>query len=293
MTVFVLLILVACSGSGDQRDNDPRLHVVATTVQIGALAKEVGGVNISLVTLLKPGVDPHSFEPTPSDLKSIKSADVILANGLGLDDFLESALKGAGGGKQIVIVSEGVTVRRKEGQAEPDPHIWQNPISVKRMAENVAEAFAARDATNGTLYRERAVAYSAILDETDRQIVAIIDSIPAANRKMVTDHDAFGYFIERYGLAFVGAVIPGVSTQGEPSAKEIAALTDLIKREGVRAIFAEGTVDPKVAREIAKDTGVKIVGDLYGDSLGAPGSGAETVHGMLLANAKKIAEALK
>ena len=293
MLVFVSFLATGCGGQETRDQADARLHVVATTVQIGALAREVGGENISLFTLLEPGVDPHDFEPTPSDLKRIKNADVILAHGLGLDDFLEKAIKGAGGGRPIVIVTEGLTLRQTAGETDPDPHVWQNPLNVQRMAHNIARSLSARDPGNRAAYERRATDYAIVLDQTDREIAVIINAIPTANRKMVTDHDAFGYFIERYGLTFVGAVIPGTTTQGEPSAKEIAALTDLIRKEGVRAIFAEGTVDPKVAREISKDTGVMIIGDLYGDSLGAPGSGAETVHGMLLANAKKIAEALK
>ena len=293
MLALMSISATACGSSENRDGNDGRLRVVATSVQIGALAKEVGGENISLVTLLEVGRDPHDFEPTPSDLKSIKNADVILVNGLGFDDFLDAAIKGAGGERPIVIVTDGITVRRQDGETEPDPHVWQNPVNVQQMVRNIADALATRDPENRSGYEQRAAAYTTVLEETDREIAAIISTIPAANRKMVTDHDAFGYFIERYGLTFLGAVIPGTTTQEEPSAKEIAALTDLIRKEGVRAIFAEETVDSKVAREIAKDTGAKIIDDLFGDSLGIPGSGAETVHGMLLANAKKIADALK
>jgi ABC-type Zn uptake system ZnuABC Zn-binding protein ZnuA len=143
------------------------------------------------------------------------------------------------------------------------------------------------------MYDGNALAYKAKLDSTKAQVQSIIDSIPAENRKLVTNHDAFGYFADAFGLEVVGAVIPSVSTNAEASAKDTAELLDTIRREHVKAIFAESSVNPKLARSLAQDAGVTIVDDLYGDSLGQPGSGADTVDGMLLANARKIAEALR
>jgi ABC-type Zn uptake system ZnuABC Zn-binding protein ZnuA len=171
--------------------------------------------------------------------------------------------------------------------------VWHDIENDKLMLAAIADALAASDPGHAQAYRANAAAYSAKLDETDRQIKTLLDAIPPQNRKVVTNHDSVGYFLARYGLTFVGAVIPGTSTQSEPSAKDIAELVSLIKKEGVKAIFSEGSVDPKVARQVAKDTGVTIVADLYGDSLGNKGSGAETIDGMLLSNAKKIAEALR
>ncbi|MCA9822889.1 MAG: zinc ABC transporter substrate-binding protein, partial [Dehalococcoidia bacterium] len=131
------------------------------------------------------------------------------------------------------------------------------------------------------------------LDAADAEIRALISEIPDKNRKVVTNHDALGYLLDRYGLVFVGAVIPALTTSSEPSAKDLVELADVIKKEGVKAIFAESSVDPKVAEQLAKDTGVKIVEGLYADSLGPAGSGADTIEGMLLANAEKIVEALR
>jgi zinc/manganese transport system substrate-binding protein len=177
---------------------------------------------------------------------------------------------------------------------DEDPHVWHDPLNDKIMVDNIVAALSEAFPDDAATFRANGDAYKAKLDATDAEIRALIEAIPAANRKIVTNHDAFGYFFARYGLEFVGAVIPGVdTTSGEASAQQIAALQDTIEREGVRAIFSEETVDPKVARELANDTGVTIVDDLYGDSLGEPGSGAETIDGMLLANATKIADALK
>src|SRR5207249_418590 len=148
------------------------------------------------------------------------------------------------------------------------------------------------DSANAAAYGANAGAYKTKLDETKKQVQAIIDEIPREDRKLVTNHDALGYFARAFGLEIAGAVIPSVSTDAEPSAQETAALLDTIKREHVKAIFAESSVNPKLATTLASDAGVKIVDDLYGDSLGEPGSGAETLEGMLLVNARKIAEAL-
>lgn len=161
------------------------------------------------------------------------------------------------------------------------------------MVDNIVDALSSADAGNADDYRANGDAYKIVLEETDAEIRAMFDEIPAENRKLVTTHDAFGYFIQAYDFEFIGAVIPSVSTDAEPSAREIADLSDLIRQENVRAIFAEDTVDPRIAEQLASDTGVEIVYGLHSDSLGEPGSGEETIHGMLLANAVKISEALK
>lgn len=286
----VLPFLAAC-GEGDGGPADSgRLQVVATIAITGALAESVGAELIDLRVLVRSGVDPHEYELKSDDRKAISRADVILRNGLAIDAFLDKAI---GGQKdKTTTVTDGLTVRKGEGGGD-DPHVWHDPENDKVMIEAIVTAFAAADPPNAAAYRANGDAAKARFDAADRQIRALIETIPAANRKMVTNHDAFGYFIERYGLTFVGAVIPSVTTQSEPSSKDIASLVGLIKKEGVKAIFSESSVDPKVAREIARDTNVRIVDDLYGDSLGEPGSGAETVDGMLLANARKIAEALQ
>lgn len=179
------------------------------------------------------------------------------------------------------------------GHGEFDPHVWLDPERAQVMVDNVEAALSAADPDNAEAYRANAAAYNAVLDETRNEIQAIIDEIPAEHRKMVTNHDAFGYFAEAFGLEIVGAVIPSTTTGAEPSAQATAELLDVIEREGVRAIFAESSINPGLAETLARDAGVAIVDDLYADSLGEPGSGAETIDGMLLANARTIADALK
>lgn len=286
------LVLASCGGDDDSSSDDSGVTVVATTTQIGALTQAVAGDKVRVATLLKAGASAHDFEPGPDALKKINGAKLVLKNGIGLDDWLNKSIASAGGAKSVVTVTEGIkTVKRGDG--EEDPHVWHDPTNAEIMVENIVNALSAADAPNAATYRANGDAYKAKLADTDRQVREMIDSIPPASRKVVTNHDAFGYFLDRYGLTLVGAVIPSTSSEAQPSAKAIADLQDLIKREGVKAIFAEDEIDPKVAKEISKDTGVIIVADLYADSLGKPGSGADTVDGMLLSNARKIAAALK
>ncbi|MDP9180238.1 MAG: metal ABC transporter substrate-binding protein [Chloroflexota bacterium] len=304
LVAFVLvpaLLLTACGGDDSSTSGSPggsssaaKLNVVATTVQITALAHEVGGDRIDLSGLIQPGADPHTFEPTASDLTKIEGADAILRHSLGLDDWLDGTLQ-AGAHAQVVTVTGGITPLKSEenGATVDDPHVWHDPDNDKIMVDNIAAALDRADPINKPAYDANAAAYKKKLDDTKAQVQSIINEIPPDNRKLVTNHDALGYFARAFGLQVVGAVIPSVSTEAEPSAQETAALLDTISREHVKAIFAESSVNPKLATTLANDAGVKIVDDLYGDSLGAPGSGADTVDGMLVTNARKIANALK
>lgn len=297
LALLAIWATAACGGGDDDggATTGTGVKVVATTTQIGALTREVAGAEVELTVLLSAGADAHDYEPSPKAVAQIKDADVVLVNGIGLDAWLNDVISGAGADR-VVAVTDGITIREAEmehGDGEGDPHVWHDPENVKVMVDNIATALSQADPENAATFQANSDAYKARLDAVDAQVRALIDSIPAGNRKIVTNHDSFGYFFDRYGIEFVGAIIPGTSKDAQPSAKDLADLTDLIKREGVKAIFAEEEVDPKVAKQLAEDTGVAIVTGLYADSLGAPGSGAETVDGMLLSNATKIAEALR
>ncbi|MBA2454134.1 MAG: zinc ABC transporter substrate-binding protein [Chloroflexia bacterium] len=314
-------------------DDTEQITIVATTSQIGALVQEIAGDEVELRVLMGPGVDAHSYEVTPDDIRAMSEANLILRNGIGLDDFLDDSIEAAGGNAEVVTVTDGIDLieggavehddehaahdedehddehaddedehheddehaddEDDHGHGENDPHVWHDPANAKLMVDNIAAALSTADAGRAAKFEENAGAYKTVLDETDAEIQAMIDEIPAENSKLVTNHDAFGYFIQAYGLEFVGAVIPSTSTDAEPSAREIAELSEVIEHENVQAIFAESSVDPRIAEQLAADTGVEIVYGLYSDSLGEPGSGAESVHGMLLANATLISEALK
>jgi zinc/manganese transport system substrate-binding protein len=295
---LVILSIIAVglfSACGDDDDVSARKPVVvATTVQITALTEQVGGDKIELAGIIPAGADAHEFEPTASDLTKIEHADVILKNGIGLDDWLDDTLS-ANNDAEVITVTEGIALRQgeEEGEVVDDPHVWHDPDNDRIIVDNIVAALAGADPSNRATYQENGDAYKQVLDQTKEQISMIIDEVPAENRKLVTNHDAFGYFANAFGLEVVGAVIPSISTGSEPSAQDTADLLDTIEREHVKAIFAESSVNASLAATLAEDAHVKIVDDLYGDSLGEPGSGADTVDGMLLANARKIADALK
>jgi len=285
----LLLLLGARSSAADDR-----LKVVATTVQITAMTAVVAGERINLRGIIPAGVDPHEFEPVASDLVALESATLILRHGIGLDDWLDRTLK-AGKRATIVTVTRGARLQKGEedGRAVDDPHVWHDPANAKTMVDGIAAALVRVDPGRRSIYEANATAYKKRLDEARTRVQAIISEIPPSGRKLVTNHDALGYFAKAFGLTIVGAVIPSVSTQAEPSAGETARLLRIIRREKVKAIFAESNVNPKLAATLAREAGVTVVEGLYGDSLGPAGSGAETVEGMWLANARKIADALK
>jgi ABC-type Zn uptake system ZnuABC Zn-binding protein ZnuA len=286
------MLLAGCGGDGGTETTGSGVKVVATTTQVGALVREVAGDSVELTVLLPAGSDAHDFEASPKTLKKVHDAELILRNGLGLDDWLDDAIDGAGGDAKVVTVTRGARLLGPE-DGDADPHVWHDIDNVKVMVDAIAAALSDADSENAGLFEQNAAAYKVTLDETDAEIRKLIDSIPTANRKMVTNHDAFGYFIDRYGLEFVAAVIPSTNKEAQASAGDLADLQKLLEREGVRVIFSEEEVDPKVARELARDADVQIVEGLYADSLGEPGTEASTIHGMLLFNARKIAEALR
>lgn len=295
LAVLALIALVfpfaAACGGGDGRGGSGGVRVVATTSQIGALVREVAGDDVDLTVLIKPGVEAHEFEPDPGAIRDVHDADLILRNGIGLDDFLEDIV---GDDERVITVTEGVKLSKGGGgKGEDDPHVWHDVDNAKQMLANIAEALSEADPAHASDYDSRARDYAARLDEVDRQIRDLFAPIPQDNRKVVTNHDAFGYFIQRYGLDYAGTVFPSSGSGAQPSAAQIARLEDLIRAENVHAILTEEELDSRVAQQLASDTGVQVISGLYADSLGKPGSGADTVDGMLLSNARKIAEGLR
>lgn len=302
----LLLVIAGCGGEPDPTSSasgaaQAQLSVVASTTIIGALAVEVAGEHADVSTILQPGVDPHTFEPSPDLAGQIADADLVLLNGIELDDFLIDFIASANADVPTAVVTERIELlgsgaghaEEHEGEhGEFDPHVWQDPLRVQQMVSNIADALAAADPAHAGDYQANAAAYNARLGELDAEIRTMFDPLPAANRKIVTNHESLAYFADRYDLEVVGTVIPGASADSEPAAKDIAELVELIESADVRAIFAEQLIDPKIAEQLANDTGVEIVYGIYTDSVGKPGSGAETVEGMLRTNAVKIAGAL-
>jgi ABC-type Zn uptake system ZnuABC Zn-binding protein ZnuA len=276
---------------------DRALRVVATTTQVADFARNVGGDRIQLTQLVKPNVDPHDYEASPADVQAITSADLIVKNGVGLEKFLDDAIRSAGFTGTVVDASAGVKIHPGDDEdKEGDPHIWHDPMNAKIMVHNIATAFETKDPAGKASYAENDNAYAAKLDALDGRIRAAIEALPAAQRKLVTNHDAFGYYVARYGLQFVGSIIPSFDTSAELSGKDIADLVAKIKAAGVKAIFSESSLPPKTAEAIGQEAGVKVVeGEdaLYGDSLGPPGSAGATYLTMEQHNTDTIVTALR
>lgn len=291
----ILLSLVLLSACAATSPVSSKLRVVATTTPVGALARVVGGDKIELATILQANMDAHEYEPRPDDVRAFANAQVILMNGVGLEKWLKKVIDNSRTSAQVTDTSRGIKLRKGDDvNSEGDPHIWHSAPNAIIMLDNIREALSAADAPNADFYRANAAAYTSKLNDLDAYIFAQIATLPPANRKLVSNHDTFGYYSERYGLVFVGSVVPGMDTNFQPSAQNLADLVQAIKTQKVKAIFTETSINPNLARRIAQEAGVKIVeGALYGDSLGPPGSGADTLDGMLKYNTDTIVANLK
>jgi ABC-type Zn uptake system ZnuABC Zn-binding protein ZnuA len=282
IVLAVGLLAVLAAGCSDGRPAGPggtaggrALQVVATTTQVADFARVVGGDRVRVTSLIKPNVDAHDYEPSPADLDAVARADVVLRNGVGLEDWLDDTIESSGFTGPVVDTSQGVALRQGEGG--PDPHIWQNPRNAQRMAANVERALAQAAPDAATRFRANLAAYDRELRDLDAEAARQIDSL--ANKKLVTNHDAFGYYVDRYGLELVGSVIPSFDTSAELSGRDVRDLVAKIRATKVKAVFTEQSLPPKTAETIAAEAGVKVVageGALYGDSLGPAGSEGDT-----------------
>lgn len=312
--LLVCGLLVACGNSGSPAPSGPAagsINVIATTSIIADLVENVGGERVNVRTLLTPGTDPHTYTPTPSDVQAIAESQIVFENGLGLEAWLSETTQNAGGDRPTIAVSDGITPieggedehaaespaasAEEPGHAEhgADPHMWFDVQNTIRYVENIRDGLKQVDAANGGTYDANAAAYIEQLKQLDAEIVKLVESVPAERRKLITNHDTFGYFAKRYGFEVVGHVFEGVSTEQEPSAQQIAQLVKLIKEQQVAAVFTENTVNPRLAEQVADEAGVNIVTTLYTDALGEPGSTGATYIDMMRYDAQQIVAALK
>jgi ABC-type Zn uptake system ZnuABC Zn-binding protein ZnuA len=310
--LFLALAVTAC-GSGEDSGGvgdlpapaeGEVLRVVATTGIVGDVVANVGGDLIDLTVLLPPGTDPHAYEPTPQDVAAVADAHLLFANGLDLEEFLDPMLESAGARSRTVFLSEGVTSLEPvddedhdEGADEHehgkvDPHVWTDPHNVMLWADRIASALGEHDPENAPKYQSSAEAYRARLEELDTWITEQLELIPASDRRLVTDHGTLNYFCDRYGLEFVGAIIPGYSSMAEPSARELAEMEDAIRELGVKAVFVGNTVNPALAETVAQDTGTRLI-FIYTGSLSEPGGGADSYLAYMRSNVDAIVNALR
>jgi ABC-type Zn uptake system ZnuABC Zn-binding protein ZnuA len=263
------------------------LRVVATTTQVADFAANVGGDRVRVTSLLKPNLDAHDYEPSPADVEAIARADVVLENGAGLEAWLGDTIASSGFQGPVVDTSQRVRLRMAGGAT--DPHVWQNPRNAMVMAATIERALAAADPADAGRFRANLAAYTRQLQALDSEVQRQIDSL--ANKKLVTNHDAFGYYVDRYGLQLVGAVIPSSDSSAELSGRDIRDLVAKIKATRVKAVFSETSLPPRTAETIGREAGVKVVegeGALYGDSLGPAGSDGDTYLKMIRHNTRTI-----
>jgi ABC-type Zn uptake system ZnuABC Zn-binding protein ZnuA len=298
LAALAVAVLLAGCGAADSggagsagASGGKALDVVATTTQVQDFTRVIGGDRIKLSGILKPNVDAHDFEPSPADMTAIAEADVLVINGVGLERWLDETVKSAGFHGTTVDASKGVRVIKGGDPNEPagDPHIWQSPLNAKVMVANIEQALAAADPAGAAHFKANLDAYTARLDALDAGIARRVDTL--ANKKLVTNHDAFAYYVARYHLEFIGSIIPSFDTSAELSARDVTDLVAKIKATGVKAVFSESSLPPRTAETIAREAHVKVVeGEdaLYGDALGPAGSAGATYLQMMEHNTRTI-----
>ncbi|RRV09696.1 metal ABC transporter substrate-binding protein [Stutzerimonas xanthomarina] len=269
-----------------------KLQVVTSLSILADLTREVGGDRIELTNLVDADADAHVYEPSPDDTKALLRADLIVANGLGFEPWLERLLASSEPKGKRIDATAGVVplMLNEDGEAVPDPHAWQSQTNAEIYVRNIAKALGELDPANLNVYIERRDAYLARLHALLKKADAQIAGLPASQRKAVTSHDAFGYLGQAWQLKFIAP--QGLSTHDEPSAAEVAALIRQIRREGVRAVFVENIRDPRLIRQIADEAGAKVGGTLYSDALASAGP-VSTYLGMFEHNLDTLMAALK
>jgi ABC-type Zn uptake system ZnuABC Zn-binding protein ZnuA len=280
--VCALALLAGCgSGSGDGRP-----VVVATTTQAADLARHVAGDRARVEGILAPNSDPHDYEVRPGDVKALVHADLVVRSGGDVDGWLGGAIDSAGTHAPVLTLLDRV------GPEGDDPHWWQDPRRAETAVAAIAGALAKADPEGAAGYRSRADAYVKDLRTLDAAVAQCIGTIPPRQRKLVTTHDALSYYANRYGLRLIGTVIPALTTQAQASSGDLAKLVATIRRERVRAIFAESSVNAKVEDAIAQETGARVGKALWADSLGPAGSDGATYADSIRANTEAIVEGL-
>lgn len=283
-----LVALAGCgSGDDDGLGSEAVIEVSASTTQLAGIASSLAGMRAAVEGVLEPNSDPHEYEPRPSDAEALIDADLILVSGGELDLWMEDLVDASGTDAPVLDLAARIESAGAAGDPD-DPHWWQNPRNAVLAVAAIRDALIAADPAGERQYRERARAYGAELRGLDRSIEACIGRVPAAQRKLVSSHDALGYYADRYGIEVIGAAIPSLSTQAQASAGETAELVELIRREGVSTIFPESGVSAELERAIASDAGARIGGELWADALGPAGSTGETYLGSLRSNTDEL-----
>jgi zinc/manganese transport system substrate-binding protein len=290
--LFALAAMLVAAPASAQDKHQDKLKAVASISIIGDLVKSVGGDRVEVTMLVGPNSDAHVFSPTPSDAKTLGAAKAVFINGMGLEGWIARLIAAAGTQATPVVVSAGIKPRQAEegGHHTVDPHAWQSVANVKIYVANIRNGLKKADPAGEATYDANAKAYLDKLDALEREVRETIGKIPADRRKIITTHDAFGYFGQAYGVQFIAPL--GVSAESQPSARDVARIIAQVKRQKIPAVFMENISDQRMMQQIARETGAKIGGTLYSDALSDAGGPAGTYLDMMRSNIRELAKAL-
>ena len=284
------LALLVTAGPALAQD---KLKVLATFSILGDFVKNVGGDRVEVATLVGPNSDAHVYAPAPADAKKVADAKVVIVNGLGYEGWMSRLAKASGSKAPVVVASKGVKERKApggHGHGGADPHAWQSVANAKVYVANIRDALVAADPVGKAAYEANAAAYLGKLDALDADVKATVAAIPADRRKIISTHDAFGYFQQAYGVEFIAP--QGVSTEAEPSARDVARIITQVKKQKIPAVFLENIADPRLMERIAQESGARVGGKLYSDALTDAKGDAPTYLDMMRHNIKQISTAL-
>lgn len=282
--------LLISAGTAPAQD---RLKAVATFSILADFVKQVGGERVDVRALVGPNSDAHVYQPTPADAKTLADAAVVFTNGLGFEGWIARLIKASGTKAAIVVATTGVKSRKADddhGHGDADPHAWQSVPNAKIYLANIRDGLIAADPAGKTTYEGNATAYLARLDALDAEVKAAIEKIPADRRRIITTHDAFGYFAAAYGVTFIAP--QSVSTESEVSARDVAKIITQIRKQKIPAVFLENVTDDRLLKRIGAESGARIGGTLYSDALTDEKGAAPTYIDMMRHNVTQLADAL-
>jgi zinc/manganese transport system substrate-binding protein len=290
--VAALAVLSVCAPTQAQE----KLRVLATFSILGDFVKSVGGDRVEVTTLVGPNSDAHVYSPAPADAKKVAAAKVVITNGLGFEGWMARLVRASGSKAVPVVATKGVKPRKQaahghsHGHDDTDPHAWQSVANAKIYVANILAALIAADPAGKAAYEANAKAYLEKLDTLDKEVREAVATIPQERRRIITSHDAFGYFQAAYGIEFIAP--QGVSTESEASARDVGRIITQIKRQKIPAVFLENVTDPRLIQRIAAESGAKVGGQLYSDALTDEKGAAPTYIDMIRYNIKQLVSAL-
>jgi ABC-type Zn uptake system ZnuABC Zn-binding protein ZnuA len=292
--LLTCLALAACQATPQSpaQESTPgaELSVLAAETFLADIAQNVAGERVAVESILPLDLDPHTYEPTPQDLVKITNSQLLIVNGAGFEFWMDELIENSGGEQLVIEASEGLA---ESSERPGDPHFWLDPVSVITYVENIRDGLSTVDPAGEPVYRRNAAAYIDELKMLDVWIMDDVKQLPKERRILVTNHESFGYYADRYGFEIIGTIIPSASTGSSPSAQQLVQLVDEIRRTNAPAIFLESGSNPQLAEQVARETDVKVIGDLYTHSISPPDGAAPSYLDMMMYNTRTIVEALK